>query len=149
MCDLPIFPLCLIPLLTFSWNCAADENIFVEIFTTSTIPISRSLKTNQQGAVSVERYLIDDVGRFETTLSRGLPQHTADAKPMVLARIDKLGKGQIERVRHAALGLSKAMQYGVDRYPAIVFDHGWVIYGLTDLSLAFSHYQAWRGEARP
>ena len=37
--------------------------------------------------------------------------------------------GELE---NAAIGLVKAMQYGLDRYPAIVFDGQFVVYGMTD-----------------
>ncbi len=51
-------------------------------------------------------------------------------------------------IQNAAVGLAKAIQYGVDRYPAIVFGGEVVVYGLTDLSPALDHYQAWQAENR-
>ena len=41
------------------------------------------------------------------------------------------------------------MQYGIDRIPAIVFDSQAVVYGVTDLSAALAHYQAWQSGRRP
>ena len=49
----------------------------------------------------------------------------------------------------SATALAKAMQYGVDRYPAIVFDGQAVVYGVTDLKAALVHYQMWRTGAKP
>jgi integrating conjugative element protein (TIGR03757 family) len=47
-------------------------------------------------------------------------------------------------------GLVQAMQYGIDRYPAIVFDGKAVVYGITDVRAATQRYQQWQaGEARP
>jgi integrating conjugative element protein (TIGR03757 family) len=46
-------------------------------------------------------------------------------------------------MQRAAMGLAKAVQYGVDRYPAIVFDGQVVVYGITDLEAALQHYRAW------
>ena len=40
------------------------------------------------------------------------------------------------------------MQYGVDRYPAIVFNGEAVVYGLTDLSNALDHYRTWQAGTR-
>ncbi len=36
------------------------------------------------------------------------------------------------------------MQYGVDRYPAIVFDGKAVVYGVTDVKAATRLYEQWR-----
>ena len=52
-------------------------------------------------------------------------------------------------VQNAAVGLAKAMQYGIDRYPAIVFDGKAVVYGLTDLNSALDHYRTWRAGVQP
>ena len=49
--------------------------------------------------------------------------------------------------KDAAIGLAKAVQYGVDRYPAVVVNGTAVVYGVTDLVEAVARYQAWR-EAR-
>ena len=37
-------------------------------------------------------------------------------------------------MQRAAMGLAKAMQYGIDQYPAIVFDGDLAIYGVTDIN---------------
>ena len=52
------------------------------------------------------------------------------------------------KMQMAAHGLAKAMQYGVDRYPAIVFDGQAVVYGVTDVQTAIAHYRAWRREGK-
>jgi hypothetical protein len=41
-------------------------------------------------------------------------------------------------------GLVQAMQYGIDRYPAIVFDGKAVVYGITDVRAATQRYQQWQ-----
>ena len=47
------------------------------------------------------------------------------------------------------MGLTKALQYGVDRTPAIVINGSAVIYGVTNLVDAVHRYEAWReGESR-
>ena len=52
-------------------------------------------------------------------------------------------------MQRAAMGLAKAVQYGVDRYPAIVFDGQMVVYGVTDLEAALQYYRAWRTGRQP
>ncbi len=66
-----------------------------------------------------------------------------------MRRTQQLDEQTMAAVKNAAVGLSKAMQYGVDRYPAIVFDGEVVVYGLTDLSSALEYYRTWRAGARP
>jgi integrating conjugative element protein (TIGR03757 family) len=53
----------------------------------------------------------------------------------------RLGYRQLPR---AALGLTKAVQYGIDRYPAIVFDGQAEVFGIADVEQAFHRYRQWR-----
>ena len=42
-------------------------------------------------------------------------------------------------------GLSVAIQYQIDRYPAVLFDRGKaVVYGVTDLQQALGWYRQWQ-----
>jgi integrating conjugative element protein (TIGR03757 family) len=52
-------------------------------------------------------------------------------------------------MQRSSIGLAKAMQYGINRYPAIVFDGQAVVYGVTDLNAARAHYQTWRTAVKP
>ena len=66
-----------------------------------------------------------------------------------LQRIQQLDEQTTTAIQNAAVGLAKAMQYGIDRYPAIVFGGEVVVYGLTDLNAALDHYRTWRAGTRP
>jgi len=48
----------------------------------------------------------------------------------------------------AAKGLVQALQYGIDRYPAIVFDGEVVVYGVTDVNAATRIHKQWQGEGK-
>jgi integrating conjugative element protein (TIGR03757 family) len=50
-------------------------------------------------------------------------------------------------MQRAAIGLTKALQYGIDRFPAMVFDGQCVVYGVTDLGQALRQYHRWQGGA--
>jgi len=50
-------------------------------------------------------------------------------------------------MQRAAIGLTKALQYGIDRFPAMVFDGQCVVYGVTDLGQALHRYHLWQGRA--
>lgn len=83
--------------------------------------------------------------RFEDQLSEGLSADPATAQAQVRQRLQALGPGIEARLREAFGGLVRADQLGIDRLPAVVFDDGQaVVYGVTDLSTAVSHYRRWR-----
>ena len=46
--------------------------------------------------------------------------------------------------KDAAIGLAKAVQYGVDHYPAIVVNGTAVLYCVINLVEAVAHYEAWQ-----
>ena len=76
-----------------------------------------------------------------------MPRDPAKAKQAVLKRFQSMDADLSRQLENAAKGLAKALQYGVDRYPAIVFDGETVIYGVTDLDVATSHYRRWQAQA--
>ena len=89
---------------------------------------------------------VDGLERFESRLSEGLPADTKAARAEALRRVQQLDDTRMAPAKNAAIGLAKAVQYGVDRYPAIVFDGRAVIYGVTDLVEALDRYDAWQRE---
>ena len=102
---------------------------------------------SRQPAIVV--YKIDAIQSIERDLSASLPVEPQQSKQVVLQRIQSLGEKTRSRMQAAAMGLAKAMQYGIDRYPAIVFDSKAVVYGVTDLKAAVAYHQAWRAGAKP
>lgn len=123
----------------------AAEPLRIEVFNTSGFPIRGKDDGRLQG-VTVTTYAIDGLERFESGLSEGLPQDRAAAKAEALRRVQQLDDTRIAPAKNAAIGLAKAVQYGVDRYPAIVFDERAVVYGVTDLVEALDRYEAWQRE---
>ena len=126
---------------------AADPTVKVEVFTSAEIDVTNRIPSgaiDEPPAVETEVFQIDGLERFEEELSRGLPFESEVAKAEALNRISELTSARLETIRHAALGLIKARQYGLDRYPAMVFDYEAVVYGVTDVGSALRHYQQWR-----
>ncbi len=123
----------------------------VEVFTTADSPIAGEEGINKQkarGEKEFHVYELDGIRRTEAKLSEGLPADPEQSKRVVLQRFQQLSEEYRARMQHAATGLAKAMQYGVDRYPAIVFDGQAVIYGVTDVQIALAHYRTWRREGK-
>ena len=129
-----------------------QETLLVEVFTTTAKGVQWELEAEAKAAdqnIDLQVYELDGIQRFETQLSNNLPTDPDQSKQIAVQRIQQLDEQAIAAIQNAAVGLAKAMQYGVDRYPAIVFDGEAVVYGLTDLSSALDHYRTWRAEGRP
>lgn len=136
-----VFFLDLTPVLS-----ASASPMKLEVFTTQDRPVTNRMQTQAMspGSVTLEVYWIDALARVKATLSKKLPNDPDVAKAEALRRIEQLSQAHIDEVQRAAVGLSKATQYGLDRYPALVFNGEAVIYGVTDVGEALRHYQGWR-----
>jgi len=102
------------------------------------------------GTVFAEPPAATDFPRIEVFTLSGHPieANTAAISP-VQDRFQHLDRATSDSLRQSAVGLAKAMQYGIDRIPAVVFDGQAVVYGVTDISAALAHYQAWQSGKRP
>ncbi|MFK4751302.1 TIGR03757 family integrating conjugative element protein [Oceanobacter antarcticus] len=95
-------------------------------------------------------YNIERIAHLQQALSKDLPSDPEKAKKLVLDRFQQIDTQLSHELENAANGLVQAMQYGIDRYPAIVFDGKAVVYGITDIRAASQVYRQWQaGEARP
>lgn len=115
----------------------AREAPRIEVFVTEEfLPLAAA-----QGATV---YVIDGLSRIEAGLSRELPGDPEAAKALVLERFARMEAGSGPQLENAAQGLARAMHYGIDRYPAIVFDGQAVVYGLPDIDAARRLYRKWQ-----
>ena len=124
----------------------------IEVFTIMDRQVRWELEAEIKEAyqhIDFQVYELNRIQLVETELSNDLPTDSNQSKQITLQRIQRLDKRALAAVQNASVGLAKAMQYGVDRYPAIMFDGDMVVYGLTDLRVALDHYQTWRAGARP
>ena len=134
--------------LLFSAALQAGESLVLEVFIATEFPVSGRDDRRLQGA-TVTVYAVDGLEQFESTLSQNLPADVDAAKVEALRRIGELDDARMAPAKDAAIGLAKAMQYGVDRYPAIVVNGIAVVYGVTDLVDAAARYETWRrGQSR-
>ena len=94
-------------------------------------------------------YYIDRIDRLQKELSKDLPADPVTAKQTALHRFQRMDNKLSHELENAANGLVQATQYGIDRYPAIVFDGKAVVYGITDIRAATQLYRQWQaGEPR-
>jgi integrating conjugative element protein (TIGR03757 family) len=123
----------------------AGDALVIEVFSTSEQPVAGAEHERLRTA-TITIYAVDGLERFESRLSEGLPADPDAAKAEALRRIQHLDDTRMVPAKNAGFGLAKAVQYGVDRYPAIVFDGRAVVYGVTDLVEALDRFEAWQRE---
>ena len=99
--------------------------------------------------IAIQIHEVDAIKGLEDTLSQGLAADPDKAKRLVLERLQQLNNETRSQLEHSATALARAVQYGVEKYPAMVFDGEVVVYGLTDLSVALMHYRLWRSGETP
>jgi integrating conjugative element protein (TIGR03757 family) len=148
--DMPALPHALFGLAFFgSLVCSvavyARDAYRIEVLTSSERPII-DVDNERLRNASVASYAVDGIDRFQSALSEGLSTDHKVAKAEALRRVQQLDEVRLAPAKNAAVGLAKAVQYGVDRYPAIVFDEQVVVYGVTDLVEALDHYEDWQAE---
>lgn len=138
-------------LLATSLGCYGDERgkdkvLFIELFTTTQplTHINSNLPPDNSTGVKYTHYEIDHISQLQRELSRGLPKDTEQAKQLVLQRFQLIDATVSQRLENTAKGLVKALHYGIDRTPAMVFDGQAVIYGVTDVDEATQRYSQWR-----
>ncbi|HID50133.1 MAG TPA: TIGR03757 family integrating conjugative element protein, partial [Chromatiales bacterium] len=122
----------------------------VEVFISSKYSFaSTNDASNKLRGLDITVYEIDGIESIERYLSTDMPADPARSKQIALRRFQAMDERTRTRMKQSAVGLAKAMQYRVDRYPAIVFDGQAVVYGVTDVQSAFSYYQAWLSGKTP
>ncbi|WP_404360463.1 TIGR03757 family integrating conjugative element protein [Methylotuvimicrobium sp. KM1] len=96
--------------------------------------------------IEVKIYNLDDAERLTANLAIGLPPDQEQAKAALERRFKEQGMEAVQKhFMQAFQGRIVGVQYGISRYPAIVFDHGRaVVYGVTDLNRAVAIYREWR-----
>ena len=108
----------------------------VEVFTDNGHPIAPA-----EGFTDVTVYQLDGLALAQDQLSEGLPSDPTKASRIAERRLDAQPMLN-EQMMQAGQGLTLAhLQYRLDRYPAVVFDGTTVIYGITDLAIAYRLYE--------
>lgn len=121
---------------------ASEDPNSIEVFTDSVLQVVNS-------AQNTTVYVIDRIDQLQQELSNDLSNDPEKAKQLASQRFQRMNAQLSSELENAAKGLGRAMQYGIDRYPAVVFDGQAVVYGVTDIDVATGHYRRWRGQANP
>jgi len=124
----------------------------IDVFMDGRVPIVGESVVNEQAgraAIELQRYAVDGIQAIEAALSNNLPTDPDRSRRIALQRLQRLDDAAGVRMKGTAVGLAKAVQYGVDRYPAVVFDGQSVVYGVNDLTVALNHYRKWQAGRQP
>jgi len=118
---------------------------FIEVITSDAYPVSGIHALEQQGMI-VKLYNLDDGKRLVSQLGVGLPHDQDAAKQVLGQRFKTRGNAAVKgQFMQAFEAVTVSTQYGLTRYPAVIFAHGQsVVYGVTDLSRALALYRKWQ-----
>jgi integrating conjugative element protein (TIGR03757 family) len=113
------------------------ERITVDVFTASTQAIVIPSENNRDhDGITITIHELDHIERFNADLSKGLVRDPEIAKQQVLRRFKTLDKSHQKALQESAEALALALHLGVLRYPAIVLNSHWVVYGVLDVQHA-------------
>lgn len=126
------------------------DRVTVDVFTTSTRPVAIPSKNSRYSdRLSIAMHEIDHIARFTAELSLDLGADPNLAKQQVLRRFKSLNQSHQRALQESAEALALALQLGVKRYPAIVLNSHWVVYGVPDVQQAVDLVDLWQRTAKP
>jgi integrating conjugative element protein (TIGR03757 family) len=120
---------------------ASEDPESIEVFADSTFQPIDSMKY-------ATVYRLDRIDELQKELSHQLPGDPEKAKQLVLRRFQRMDAQLSHQLENTAKGLMQAVHYGINRYPAIVFDGQAVVYGVTDIERAARLYDHWMEQNR-
>lgn len=116
----------------------------MDVFTTAEFPIQRIgfiEGTPRAQVTSLTVYRVDGLKTLEQHLNEDLPNDPDQAQRIALQRMQSDGARIRQLAQDGADALELAIRFGIDRYPAIVFNNGEsVIYGVTNVEKAVTIY---------
>ena len=119
----------------------------IEVFTVAAQQITGQdglLHGTADEGLEVRIYVLDGIKNMEVRVSKDLPGDPGQARRMATDRISQISETDRARLQRTAVGLARAVHYGIDRQPAMVFNGQAVVYGLTDLSAGLHQYRHWQ-----
>lgn len=93
--------------------------------------------------------LLDAPDRLQAQMFGPLPADPAQAEQQARAIVSSQAFQQRQQeLSGAYVGLTHAWTLGLEKYPAVVFDDRWVVYGTTDVGTATQQLNAWKEKAQ-
>lgn len=108
--------------------------IEIEVFTNENYRI-------YPGDYEITEYDLDEKLRIEDELSKGLPADPKKAMEMARQMFnDPAFMKTVNKLKSVNLRFIAAFNYQLDKIPAIVIDHKYILYGMTDVNRAMAIY---------
>lgn len=111
------------------------------IYTDSSYPVASSPEIPVVYLDAPERLQSDIFGSLSTD-----PAQAEKQAQVVIASTEFKDKQQ--QLASAYQGLTKAWSIGLNKYPAVVFDDQFVVYGTTDVGIALQQMSSWKEDHR-
>lgn len=116
---------------------STSTNAGTVIYTHSTYPVADTWDVTVIELDAPEQFLEQFFGQ--------LPADPTQAKQQTLTVIESpTFKQSQQQFTTAYAGVMRAWSLGLKKYPAVVFDDKWVVYGTTDVALAMQQLNAWK-----
>ena len=142
-----LVPICAVIVLLLGEQSQADDLLPVtrmDLFITTGQATNRlDTFAAKHPEITLRVHILDAIENFEGELSRGLPRDPREAKSLALSRLKQLSKDKRAELEHAGTSIATAVHYGVMKYPAIVIDGEFVVYGLSGPLSALEHFRHW------
>jgi len=142
------FALLILMVLSSARAASLNTAVYVDVFCIDKCVVSDQRAISGNNAlieiVVQQVHVLGHIQRIEAALSDKLSNQPVPAKRLALQRLQGMDTRTRERMQHSARGLAKAMQFGIDRAPAIVINSQAVVYGTIDVRAAIAQYQAWQ-----
>ncbi|MBT8144084.1 MAG: TIGR03757 family integrating conjugative element protein [Gammaproteobacteria bacterium] len=120
------------------------EGITADVFTTTAQPAHwQAEDANSREKVRVSYRFLDGIDRFNAELSADLSGDPQLARQQVMKRFSMVSSEQRHALQGTAEALALAIELNIRRYPAIVFNRRFVIYGVHDVEYAIRLYRVW------
>ncbi|UXK11929.1 TIGR03757 family integrating conjugative element protein [Erwinia pyrifoliae] len=112
------------------------------IYTDNAHPVADGL------AADVTVVELDAPDRLQAQLFGELPVDPVQAERQARAVIaSPLFQQRQQQLAGKYAGVTRAWSLGLEKYPAVVFDDKWVVYGTTDVVMATRQLNAWKEKA--
>lgn len=145
-----LFPFVLsIPLYLGIQSPIRAEALSIEAFTdNSRFPVVWRVKPDVAQDVKAAIYDLATPKHIGQMLSVGLPANPEAARILAEQSIKANRNSLTSELKSAYQGHTKAMDYGLTHYPALVFNGKAVIYGISDVEEGIKRYQTWQAAQR-
>jgi len=114
----------------------------LELITHSDQPMQNEAAGREAG-FTVTVHLVNGIQDVSRRLSEGLPKDPQQAERIAQQRLTQ-HQAAIKATVGSLNRIVELEAQGIDRYPVIVINQQYVIYGVTDLAVAVGHWQQWQ-----